>query len=147
MKATFLLTNQHRELEAHFGKLLKSDDAPLRTTLLSEISSMLEIHMTIEESFFYPAYRQASGTRRGTSLVLEALEEHYVVDLILAALAKFDPTTERFEARIKVLRNIFESHAEKEEREIFPDAEKKLGREHLEELGARMGERASHLST
>lgn len=147
MKATQLLANQHRELDALFGKLLKSDDAWIRRTLTSEISSMLEIHMTIEESFFYSAYRRASGERRGAELVLEAIEEHHVLDLLLAELPTADPSTERFDARIRVLRRILERHAEKEEREIFPDAEQKLGGEHLQELGARMGERASHLAT
>lgn len=146
MKATHLLANQHREIDSLFGKLLKSDDARIRTMILSELGSMLEIHMTIEESFFYPVYRLVSGTRRGTDLILEALEEHHVVDLILADLPKSDPMGERFDARIKVLRKLVERHDAREEREIFPDAEKKLGMEHLAEIGARMGERASHLS-
>jgi len=147
LKATHLMVNQHREIESLFGKLLKSDDARIRTLILSDLRSMLEIHMTIEESFFYPAYRLVAGTQRGTDLILEAREEHHVVDLILADLPKSDPMAERFDARLKVLRKFVESHYEREEREIFPDAESKLGREHLEELGARMGERASHLST
>lgn len=147
MKATQLLANQHRELDAMFGKLLKADDPRIRRAFTSEISSMLEIHMTIEESFFYPAYRQASGTRRGAEMVLEAFEEHHVMDLILAELPRADPSSERFEARIRVLRRILERHAQKEEQEFFPDAERKLGVENLYEIGARMGERASHLAT
>lgn len=147
MKATDLLRKQHREMEVLFEKLLKSDDDRLRKSLALEISSMLEIHMTIEESFFYPAYRQAAGSTKADDLLLEGYEEHHVVDLILAELPKADPSAERFEAKMKVLKGILEHHVGEEERELFPDAERKLGQERLEKLGAQMGERASHLST
>lgn len=147
MKATDLLREQHRELDGRFEKLLKCDDDRVRKSLALEISSMLEIHMTIEEKDFYPAYRLANGNEEADGRIVEGIEEHHVVDLLLAELPKADPSAERFVARMKVLRGILERHVRAEEREMFPDAERLLGNERLEELGARMGERASHLST
>lgn len=147
MKATDLLRKQHRELDACFEKLLKSDDDQSRMSFALEISSMLEIHMTIEETYFYPAYLEANGSKQADSRVVEGYEEHHVVDLLLAELPKADPSTERFEAKINVLKRILEHHVGEEERAMFPDAERLLGPERLEALGAKMGERASHLST
>ena len=147
MKATDLLRKQHRELEGLFAKLLKSEDTMLRKSLALEISSMLEIHMTIEETFSYPAYRQVVGSKRADGLLLEGYEEHHVVDLLLAELPRAELSAERFEAKMKVLKEILDHHVAEEEREMFPEAERRLEQERLEELGAKMGERASHLST
>lgn len=69
------------------------------------------------------------------------------MDLILAELPRADPSAERFEAKMKVFKEILDHHVAEEEREMFPEAERRLGQERLEELGAQMGERASHLST
>jgi hemerythrin superfamily protein len=147
MNATDLLMNQHREIARRLSELLKSEDALLRMSLALEVSSMLEIHMTIEESFFYPAYRQVAGSKQAGCLLLEGFEEHHIVDLMLADLPKADPSAERFDAKMRVLNGILIRHWGEEEREIFPEAQKRLGQERLEVLGAQMGIRVSHLST
>ena len=142
MKATDLLRMQHRELQHLFEKVLKSDDVRMRKTLTSEIRSMLDCHMMIEEETFYPAYRKAAKTRNGDSLVLAAFEEHHVLDLLLSELPKVDPAVESFGPKMKVLEELILHHVQEEEQEMFPDAEKKFAATTLEELGIEMEIRA-----
>lgn len=146
MKATELLKKQHREVEGLFAKVLKTDDAKDRKKLATEITSKLEGHTTIEEEIFYPAYREASNTQKGEDLVLEAYEEHHVVKLVLAELPKMNASAKNFKAKMTVLKELIEHHVEEEEEEMFPDAEKKLGKERLEVLGEEMDKRAAQLA-
>jgi hemerythrin superfamily protein len=146
MKATELLKKQHREVEGLFGKVLKSDDAKERRALASQISEKLDGHTMIEEKIFYPAYREAAGTKKGEDRVLEAYEEHHVVKMVLAELPKVDASAENFEAKMTVLKELIAHHVEEEEKEMFPDAEKKLGKERLEELGEEMNKRVEQLT-
>ena len=117
----------HRELFAH------------------EIASKLEVHTAIEEEIFYPAFREAAGTKKGEEQVLEAYEEHHVVKLVLGEIPQLDCGAETFEAKMTVLKELIEHHVEEEEKEMFPSAEKKLGKTRLEELGVELEERASEL--
>ena len=146
MKATDLLEEQHREVEKLFAKVLKSDGSKERKQLATEIQSKLEAHTSIEEEIFYPAYREAATTKKGEDLVLEAYEEHHVVKLVLGELPKVDTAAENFKAKMTVLKELIEHHVEEEENEMFPDAEKKLGKERLEVLGEEMDKRASQLA-
>lgn len=145
MLATDLLKEQHREVEELFKKVEKTDEARARRDLATKILSKLEIHTTIEEELFYPAYRDGAGTKKGEELTLEAYEEHHVVKLVLAELPSIDPKAENFEAKMTVLKELIEHHVEEEETEMFPDAEKKLGKKRLEELGDEMETRANEL--
>lgn len=138
--ATDLLKKQHREVKALFRKLEKTEDAQGRRALLDRIKTDLELHTKIEEQIFYPAVR-GLGTSKAEEMVLEAFEEHHVVDLILAELPQVNPEDERFEAKMMVLREMVEHHADDEEKEMFKLAQK-LGRDELRQLGQRMEEQA-----
>lgn len=69
----------------------------------------------------------------------EAKEEHRTVDsLVLPDLKETDPSTPEFAGRVKVVKELLEHHIEEEESEMFPQANKLLGKAKLEELGAQM---------
>jgi hypothetical protein len=139
MKATDLLKKQHKEVKALFKKVENTENARERRRLMEEISSALEGHTTIEEEIFYPAVRGLE-TQKAEEMVMEAFEEHHVVKLVLAELPQVDPEDERFEAKMTVLSELVEHHADEEEEEMFKAAQK-LGKEELDELGERMEER------
>ncbi|MGC1331033.1 MAG: hemerythrin domain-containing protein, partial [Pseudomonas sp.] len=48
------------------------------------------------------------------------------------------PSTPEFAGRVKVVKELLEHHIEEEETDMFPDAEKLLGKEALEALGEQM---------
>ena len=139
MKATDLLKKQHKEVKALFKKVENTENARERRRLLDEIATALEGHTTIEEEIFYPAVRGLE-TQKAEEMVMEAFEEHHVVKLVLAELPQVDPEDERFEAKMTVLSELVEHHADEEEKEMFKAAQK-LGKDELESLGERMEER------
>ena len=139
MKATDLLKKQHKEVKALFKKVENTENARERRRLMEEIAAALDGHATIEEEMFYPAVRGLE-TQKAEEMVMEAFEEHHVVKLVLAELPQVDPEDERFEAKMTVLSELVEHHADEEEKEMFKAAQK-LGKDELESLGERMEER------
>jgi hypothetical protein len=139
MKATDLLKKQHKEVKALFKKVDGTENTRQRRQLLDEISQSLEGHTLIEEEIFYPAVRGLE-TPKAEEMVLEAYEEHHVVKLILAELPLVDPEDERFEAKMTVLAELVQHHADEEQKEMFKTAQK-LGKVELESLGRHMEER------
>lgn len=131
MKATTLLTRQHRKVEAIFKKLENGRVAP--QPLLQELSNDLAAHMAIEQEIFYPAVKAIDE-----DLVLEAFEEHSLAELALKRLLATDPEDASFQARVVATKELIEHHVEEEEEDLFPKVEKKLGEERLLELGKAM---------
>ncbi|HET7341802.1 MAG TPA: hemerythrin domain-containing protein [Methylomirabilota bacterium] len=144
MKATDLLKKQHREVKALFKKVEKTDNGRQRRQLLDEIATALQGHTTIEEEMFYPAVRGLE-TQKAEEMVLESLEEHHVVALVLAELPGVDVEDERFEAKMTVLSELVEHHADEEEKAMFKLAAT-LGKEELESLGEQMEARFEALA-
>jgi len=142
VKATDLLKQQHREVEALLKRALKADDADERRALCGEIKRALQLHSSLEEEIFYPAFRQEADTKKAAKLVLEAYEEHHVVDLLLNELPDADPQAESFEAKLTVLQELVDDHVEEEEEEMFPAAERAFGKDRSEELAEEMRARA-----
>ena len=144
MKATELLKKQHREVMKLFKEVEKTEAPRERKRLMTDIASHLKVHTTIEEEIFYPAVK-GIGTEKAEEMMLEAVEEHHVVDLVLEELPQVDPAADTFEAKMTVLKELIEHHVEEEQDEIFPMAERKLGKERISELGERLEERAGAL--
>ena len=137
MKATDLLKKQHREVDKLFKASLKTENAGTRRQLMDEIIAKLTVHTTIEEDIFYPAVR-ALGTQKSEDMILEAVEEHHVVKLVLHELPEVDPAADTFDAKMTVLSELVKHHVEEEQDEMFPMAEKKLGADTLEDLADQM---------
>jgi hemerythrin-like domain-containing protein len=144
VKATTLLKKQHQEVKGLFRKIDKTEQASTRQDLMSQIIQKLTVHSTIEEEIFYPAVRSL-GSQKAEDTILEALEEHHVVKLVLEELPEIDPEDEHFSAKMTVLSELVEHHADEEEDEMFTLAAK-LGDGELETLGMRMAARAEELS-
>src|SRR6478752_3453911 len=92
MKATDLLKQQHRKVEALFRKLEKGhgDEG-----LVEELASNLTSHMAIEQEIFYPAIREVAE-----DLIGESFEEHSVAELALKRLLAATPGAPAFKARV-----------------------------------------------
>ena len=140
--ATAFLAKQHREVEASFQTALGSEEARIRRTTRDEIIRQLELHTKLEEAIFYPAVREINATE-ADDLVLEAIEEHHVVKMVLKELPKVEPKDETFKAKMTVLKELVAHHVREEEREMFPLAESRLGPERTRELAEAMAARAA----
>jgi hemerythrin superfamily protein len=126
MDAIALLVKDHRTVKALFARFEKLGDGAMKEkkAVVAQISRELAIHAAIEEALFYPTARKALKAKE--DLVLEALEEHHVVKLLLQELEGLDPSHERFDAKVKVLIEAVEQHVREEEKDLFPAFQRKV---------------------
>jgi hemerythrin-like domain-containing protein len=133
MKATDILSEQHREVLALIRRINGGRDVARRPMLVDTLIGHLRVHTGVEERIFYPAIAERKGDAE--AMVLESYEEHRIVDSLLLQLPAMDPSSDAFEARMRVLESLLAEHIEEEEETMFPLAER-LGEETLIELGS-----------
>ena len=145
--AIALLKEDHKKVKALLSSLEKTTEksAERRTKLLQQIEAEINVHASIEEEIFYPAYREAVKKKDDVELYQEALEEHHVVDLVMPELKASDPGGEIFGAKATVLKELIEHHADEEEKEMFKKARAVMDKAELQDLGSRLLERKKQL--
>ena len=158
MDALELLTADHNRVRGLFTRFqaAEGENDAQAARLAAKIFEELEIHTKIEEEIFYPAVTKLNDEIH--DLVTEGCEEHHVVDELMSEAKGLTPSDEAWAAKVKVLIENVEHHAEEEEQEMFPkirqamndDARSELG-QRLEagkaELGAPTAADKAHLST
>lgn len=148
MDAIQLLKEDHKKVRGLLGQLTDTTSRAekTRTELLATIRKEIEVHTTIEEEIFYPAFREAAKNAEDREMFFEAIEEHHAAgDLVLPDLLGTEVTSDKFGGRAKVLKELIEHHADEEESDMFKRARELLSREQLETLGTRMQERKREL--
>jgi hemerythrin superfamily protein len=141
-KAISLLKADHkrvRKLFREYDKYSRKADLDGQSTLANEICMELLIHSKIEEEMFYPAARAYLAD----PIVNEAEVEHASAAALIAQIQTTNPEDEKFDAKVKVLREYIEHHIREEEREIFPRLKKIKGG--LIEIGELMKARKREL--
>ena len=140
MDAITLLKNDHDKVKRLLSELETTTERGVKTReeLFATIKGELSVHETIEEEIFYPALKSHPKAK---DLVLEAYEEHHVVDMVMAELEGLDVSDETWGAKATVMKENVEHHIDEEEGEMFPQARRIFDRAELDELGARMEQR------
>jgi hemerythrin superfamily protein len=136
MNALDLLIADHnrvRGLFARFQAAVADDDTDTMAELAATIAEELHVHTTIEEDVFYPAVHDTDDEISST--VDEGLEEHHVVDVLLDEVAQLEPGSDQWIAKMKVIIENVEHHAEEEETELFPPLRNELPADRLQTLG------------
>ncbi len=138
MDGITLLKADHKSIERLFKSYEKAGDAAVATkrTIVDQIIEGLSTHASVEEQIFYPEVR--ARVEDTDDIVLESLEEHHLVKILLAELATLEATDEHFDAKVTVLTELVRHHVEEEEQEMFPAVRTALGRKALGEIGERM---------
>jgi hemerythrin-like domain-containing protein len=145
--AIALLKKDHEKVRGLFAQLEKSAmrGGPKVEQLVTQIESELEIHTTIEEEIFYPAFRDAVRSKDDKEMYYEAQEEHHVVKLVIPDVDGSQKSGPEFAAKAKVLKELVEHHADEEEKDMFKSARKAFSRSELQDLGDRMAARKKEL--
>jgi hypothetical protein len=141
-----MLKADHDKVKRLLNELESTTERGVKTReeLFATIKGELSVHETIEEEIFYPALKSHPKAK---DLVLEAYEEHHVVDMVMAELEGLDVSDETWGAKATVMKENVEHHIEEEEGEMFKQARQVFDRDELEELGARMAERKTSAQT
>ena len=137
MDALTLLKRDHDKVKGLLRELEPTTERAekTRSELFSRIKSELTVHEIIEEEIFYPTLKQHPKAK---DIVLEAYEEHNVVDTLMSELSELDVQDETWGAKAKVMIENIEHHIEEEEGEMFEQARKVFDSQELEELGKTM---------
>jgi len=135
--------NRVRGLFTQFKSAHENDDTETMSAVALKIFEDLEVHTTIEEEIFYPAIRDTTEDIGET--VDEGVQEHHVVKVLMAEIKQLPDGDADWVAKMQVLIENVEHHAEEEESEMFPTLRSKLPSEQLEDLGMRLEERKKQL--
>jgi hemerythrin-like domain-containing protein len=146
MKATEMLREDHERVRSLFKEYEAAGEEAYETKkrIVQQIAMELDVHAKLEEEIFYQAFR-AAQEEQPKKVVRESFEEHKIVKTLLGELAGMRPQDAQYDAKVTVLMEGVEHHADEEERELFPAAEDIFGDEGLERLGAEMEDRKEEL--
>jgi hemerythrin superfamily protein len=140
-----LLTADHNRVRGLFNrfKAAEGENDAQAARLAAMIFEELQVHTKIEEEIFYPAITKLNDEIH--DMVTEGLEEHHVVDTLMDEAKAMDPSNEEWAAKIKVLIENVEHHAEEEEQEMFPLVRKAMDDNARTELGRQLEARKAAL--
>jgi iron-sulfur cluster repair protein YtfE (RIC family) len=146
--AISILKHDHENVRELLERLKNTTERATKTRvdLLERIEAELVLHMTVEEEIFYPAFRDGIGDKHAEKMYHEAKEEHRAANKVMADLKKTDPSSPAFGGRAKVLAELVTHHADEEEDEMFPMANKHFSSDELEAIGKQMEERKRQLA-
>jgi len=133
MDALELLKADHKTVKELLRAAKNAGDAKKQRQLFKEIKPELETHARIEETVFYPAMEEHDELK---DMVLESIEEHKQVKTLLRDMGRLTGGSSKFKAKLKVLNDNVEHHAEEEEEgKMFPKIRQIFDSAELEELG------------
>lgn len=133
MDALVMLREEHKAIKRMFREFERGD-----LTVVADFCRELMIHSDMEEAVLYPAIREAVADSK--DLVMEGIEEHHEVKLLIGELNVMTPDEDHYKAKATVVRENSEHHFGEEEDDMFPKIRKAMGRNRLIELGAQMAE-------
>ena len=137
MDAITMLKTDHDKVKALLTELEATTERGVKTRqeLFATIKGELTVHETIEEEIFYPALKEHPKMK---DLVLEAYEEHHVVDTVMAEIRDVAFDDETWGAKLTVMKENVEHHIEEEEGDMFVKTRQVFDADELAELGERM---------
>jgi len=143
MKATDVLRSAHERFRNLFAEYQGASPARKRE-IFRAIKDELEIHTRLEEELFYPVVvRVRSDEAR--AIVRGGLEEHQIVEGLLAEIDQMDTGDQGYDERVTALRENVERHLRVEEERIFAQALSHLSEARLEKIGSDMEARKKKL--
>jgi hemerythrin-like domain-containing protein len=142
--AITLLRDDHDKAKEMLKELEETTERAVKTReqLFTKLKTELTVHEAIEEEIFYPALKQHAEAK---DIVLEAYEEHNVVDMVMGELEQTPFEDETWIAKFTVMKENLEHHIEEEEGEMFEQARDLFDKETLDQLGERMQARKAEL--
>ncbi len=144
MDALQMLKEDHDKVKKLLSELDATTERGVKTRsdLFTKVKQELEVHEAIEEEIFYPALKEHPKAKE---LVLEAYEEHNVVDMVMQEIEGVPYEDETWGAKLTVMKENVEHHIEEEESEMFKQAKQVFSKEELDQLGDRMQARKQSL--
>ena len=144
MDAITLLKHDHDEVKDLFSKFEKAKDSSKQLELAQQVCLELTIHAQIEEQSFYPEIKRLPEME---DMVMESLEEHRQVKEMVAKIKGLSAGDDHLEPDMKVLNEDVEHHVQEEEKDMFPQVKKGLGKDRLDRMGQTLMQQKQALKT
>ena len=141
---TDMIRFDHSHVLVTFHQYTTTQKPKVKKALAETICTALEIHATLEEEIFYPVMRQLEGV---DPTMLKSEPEHNEMRRVIAQLRATKPSESKHDELMHELMRDVMHHVADEETVLLPDAERKLSRDRLSELGAEMTRRRLQLVT
>lgn len=146
MSATQLLRDNHKIIRGLFRQFEAVDRRAhdMKSGVVKETFMMIETHLKVEETFFYPAVEEAASAI-GKALAVDCRKEHEGILLLIRNLNRRDLDEENFNIGFTNLITTTEEHFEKEENDLFLLADTVLGEDLYGDLAPKMAARRKEL--
>ncbi len=139
---TDMIRFDHSHVLVTFHQYTASAKPTVKKALAETICDALEIHATLEEEIFYPALRAIMPAE---PVLDKSKPEHDAMRAMIAELRETRPLDVRHDELLhKLMRDVMH-HVADEETVLLPEAERSLGTDRLNELGAQMTRRRLEL--
>ena len=135
--AVNLLQADHKQIEALFAKLTSTSQRAVKTrsVLVTKLKAALEIHMRVEESVFYPALAEMELTH---TIAVNSVEQHTLLEQLMSEFELMNVQDEKWQAKLKLLHDSFQSHVKEEERDTFKKTHQIFSSSQMKTLGRRL---------
>jgi Hemerythrin HHE cation binding domain len=139
-----MLVALHERVERQFQAYEDAHGSHARQhRALGAITQALATHVAVEDELLYPAVADHDG--RHHDEIARQLQQDHLLDLLLVELGGMIPSDRGFDAKVRVLMQVFRQHARDAETLIGQYMSSELDRDEREQLGLRMLERIGQL--
>ena len=107
------------------------------------VAAVLASHVALEEELLYPALRAQTG--RHDHEIERQLQQNHLLDLLMVELRGMIPSDPHYDAKVRVLMQVFRQHARDAEGLLVPELRRRLDPAERELLGRRLLERVGTL--
>jgi hypothetical protein len=134
----------HERVERQFAAYEDAEGSHARQHhALRAIGAVLATHVALEDELLYPALR--AQTARHDPEIERQLEQDHLLDMLLVELRGMIPSDPRYDAKVRVLIQVFRQHARDAEGLLVPELRRRLDPAEREVLGRRLLERVGQL--
>ena len=135
MDALDLLKADHQRVNSLFEQFQSENGRQQKRALFEAIRNDLEAHTSVEESVFYPAFKNYPDFQ---NLIAASYEEHDEVKSLLTEIEQLGTGSLELDSRVSILMEKVERHVQKEDTELFPMVRRIMRRAERERLGRHM---------
>lgn len=139
---TDMIRFDHSHVLVTFHQYTTTSKTSVKKALAETICDALEIHATLEEEIFYPVLRALNGSE---PVIQKSEPEHDEMRRIIAELRAAKAIDSEFDTLVHDLMRDVMHHVADEETVLLPEAERLMGKDRLNELGAAMTRRRLEL--
>jgi hypothetical protein len=109
------------------------------------IGTALASHVALEDELLYPTLR--GHTANHDAEIERQLEQDHLLDMIMVELGGMIPADPRFDAKVRVLMQVFRQHERDSEALLVPELRRRLDPGEREQLSHRLLERLGQLES